>query len=362
MKNRMIRKRNLPRFGRELFFFLVLITFLGCSDDENNGQPGPQWKKLGLDGKTVNEMQIANNQLYVATTTGLFKRVMDDEDADFIALGFEGKNVEAIEVMTGESLIVSVYNKSGSESPGLYKSTDDGETWLPLESNFGGNAAEPVFDLERHPDNENVLYATGFSVVAKSSDGGENWTPVYGDWGGFATGISVVEINPNDVNEVWAGGQGAIENGFLLRSINDADWDSWANLVENPTVVKEITFKTGNKEQILVGFEGALLKTTDGGEHWQTLIESDENRFYFGIGMGAGNDGRVYAGGWLKTPSPQPLVLYVSDNGGEAWKEFQFPNESYGGILELQMNAKAGQDIVYIGLDKGGVYQVTFSR
>jgi hypothetical protein len=34
--------------------------------------------------------------------------------------------------------------------------------------------------------------------------------------------------------------------------------------------------------------------------------------------------------------------------------------EPYGGILDLQINAQLGKDIVYIGLDQGGVYEVSF--
>ena len=341
---------------------LIAIILFGCSDDNNTQSRKAQWQKLGLDGRTVNEMHVDAGHLYVATTTGLFTGMIDDANMDFNLLGFEGENVESIAVVGQDALIVSIYDKSGGVPPALYATNDGGETWASLENNFGGSGAEPVFDLELHPLNEHILYATGFSVVAKSTDQGHTWTPVYGDWGGFATGISVVEINPNDANEVWAGGQGAIENGFLVRSENDADWNSWSHLVENPTVVKEITFSPGNKEQVYVGFEGALLKTTDGGINWQTLIESEENRFYFGIGLRDTDDKRVYAGGWLKTSGPQPLILYVSHTGGESWQEIQFPGESYGGILELQVKPEEDKDVLYLGLDKGGVYEVTFSR
>ena len=343
-------------------FFSLALLLAGCNDEKGNHPAQAKWKKLGLDGKVINEMQFSGSSLYVATATGLFKVQVNTMDTDFIPIGFEGKNVEAIQVLAEEALVVSIYDKSGAEPPALYKTSDDGATWLLLENNFGGNGAEPVFDLEVHPNNENVLYATGFSVVAKSLDQGHTWVPVYGDWGGFATGISVVEINRKDENEVWAGGQGAIENGFLVRTKNDADWDSWSDLVENPTVVKEITFSPANKEQVFVGFEGALLKTTDGGTHWQTLIESEENRFYFGIGIRDGDAKRVYAGGWLKTSGQQPLILYVSETGGDSWSEVKFPAESYGGILELQIKQEESKDILYLGLDKGGVYEVTFLR
>lgn len=335
----------------------LVLLIAGCDEDTDNKPLRIEWNKLGLNGKIVNEMQISGATLYVATTTGLFKKQIGDK-SNFFSLGFTDKNVEAIQVLDDGQILVSLFDKSGAELPALYRTDNDGETWTPVGSNFGGNNPEPVFDLTIHPDDENVLYATGFSVVAKSADQGVTWDPVYGSWSGFATGVSVVVVNPHATSEIWAGGQGAIENGFLIRSKNESDWDTWNDLVDNPTVVKEITFADSNKDQVFVGFEGALLKTTDGGDSWQTLIESEQNRFYFGICLQQGNPNRIYAGGWLKTPDPQPLALSVSSNGGQTWEEFEFPNETYGGILEMQMKSDGDTDMLFLGLDKGGVYQI----
>lgn len=340
---------------------LTLMVLVGCSEKDEHKVREVNWRKLGLDGSVVNEIQRSGSTLYVATTAGLFKRDIMEESGDFLPVAFSDQNVEALEVVGDGVIVVSLFDKSGVEPPGLFKTIDHGETWAALPSNFGGGSPEPVFDLEVHPAHQNILYATGFSVVAKSVDQGESWQPIYGSWGGFATGMSVVEINPNNPSEIWAGGQGAIENGFLIRSENESDWDTWSDLVENPTVVKEITFTPGDAQRLFVGFEGALLKTSDGGETWQTLIDSEENRFFFGIGLGADND-RVYAGGWLKRPEPQPLTLMLSADGGTRWEEHTFPGESYGGILELQVRSDEVYDVIYLGLDKGGVYEVSVRK
>ena len=345
------------KFHKTLFAFAVLLA--ACSEDNDQHPSSPTWTKLGLDGKTINEMQLSGSSLYVATTTGLFKRDLDAEANDFLPIGFNNKNVEALLVLGQNKIIVSLFEKDGSETPALYKSNNGGESWTSLDSNFGGEASEPIFDLAVRSDDENILYATGYSVVAKSADQGETWEPIYGDWGGFATGISVVEINPNETEEIWAGGQGAIENGFLIRSENESDWETWSDLAENPSVVKEITFKQGNRENVLVGFEGVLVNSMDGGDSWQTLIDSDDNRFYFGICRSQDNPQTVYAGGWLKTPDPQPLKLFVSRNDGQSWEEFQFQGETYGGILEMQIKNEDDKDVIFLGLDKGGVYQIT---
>ena len=336
---------------------IVLLMF-ACNDDEDKKSSGARWKKLGLDGKTVNEMKIAGSMLYVATTSGLYKMDGSWEEDDFELIGFENKNVEAIEIMTAGHIVASLFDKTGAEPPALFRTTDDGASWTEIDSDFGGDAREPIFDLELHPHNQNVLYATGFSVVALSTDGGNHWEPKYGDWGGFATGLSVVEINPKD-NRIWAGGQGAIENGFLLSSADGIEWQSWNDLVENPTVVKEITFSDVDEDEIFVGWEGALQRTDDGGATWETLIDSEETRFFFGICLRPGEPQKVYTAGWVKTPNPQPLVLFSSDDGGASWDEIRYANEQYGGVLDMQIKQEDGKDVLVLGLDKGGVYQVT---
>lgn len=341
---------------KQFGFFALAVFVIACSDDKDNG-PHIQWTKLGLDGKTVNEIQFTGSTLYVATTTGLFKMDVNAQ-GNFEVVGFADENVEAIEVFSVDEMIVSIFNRQSGEPPALFRTDDAGETWDEIDSNYGGSFPEPVFDLERHPENENILYAAGYAVLAKSLNGGLEWEPIYGAWGGIATGVSVVELNPFAGNEIWAGGQGPIENGLLLRSSNESDWHVWGDLVANPTTVKEIAFSEKDAGEIMVGFEGALIKTDDGGEHWKTLIESEDNRFYFGICRRNQDTKRVYTGGWLKTTDPQPLILFVSDDGGDTWREYRYISETYGGILEMQIRKNAGYDELYIGLDKGGVYRV----
>jgi len=109
---------------------------------------------------------------------------------------------------------------------------------------------------------------------------------VWGEWGGFGSGVSFVKLNPHRPVEIWAGGQGAIENGFLVMSTDGGnEWVEWFDLVENPTVAKEIVFDPVDPKIGYVGFEGALMGTLDRGETWQELIKSSENRFFFGIAV-----------------------------------------------------------------------------
>lgn len=342
-------------------FVIISVTLvsISCSDNETKTPSGLQWKKLGLDGKTVNQLQLSDDKLYVATNAGLFVK---KGTAEFVSLGFANKNVQAVEVMDGDKILASIYDKSGVEPPALYRTDDAGETWTLMQTDFGKGHPEPVIDLAIHPQDKNIIYATGLAVVAKSSDGGIGWQSIYGSWGGLASGISVVTLNPHEPSEVWAGGQGAIENGYLLRSRDETAWDQWTDLVDNPTVVKEISFPNSHFNEVYVGFEGALLKSINGGSSWQTLIQSDVHKFFFGVCINAENARRVYTGGWVKTSAEQPLVVHISDDGGGAWRDLSYEAEPYGGIWDMAMKTEGDHDILYLGLDKGGVYQVKIAQ
>ena len=333
---------------------LLLFISVGCDNDEPV-QVEPQWKKLGLNGYTINELELRGDAIYAATDGGLyFKKI--NENTDFTLLGLPDLNIEDVVVLSESEILVSVVDRSFQEPPALYETQNGGQTWEEIEHNFGGDSGgEPVFDLAVSEGTSPVLYGSGFAVVARSSDQGRTWQPIWGDWGGFATGVSTVEICPQ-TNAVWAGGQGAIENGFLLYSADESEWTSWTDLVPNPTVVKEIAFE--DADRLFVGFEGALLRTSDKGNTWKTVIESDDNRFFFGIALRRDNPDHVFAGGWLKTPDAQPLLLYHTSDGGNAWKTFSYSSEEFGGIYDMVSISEAGRERIFLGLYKGGIYEV----
>jgi photosystem II stability/assembly factor-like uncharacterized protein len=338
-------------------YCVSLLFIISCDDGEETTKE-IQWKKLGLDGKVINQLKASDETLYAATNAGLYRRGLSSDAADFTLMGFENKNVQALQILDSHEIIVSLVDRSGIEQPALHKTTNDGQSWTKIQSNFGGNVAEPLYDLAVHPGDKNILFGAGVGVVAKSADGGLHWEPVYGDWGGFASGVSVVTLNPKDPAEIWAGGQGAIENGFLLKSENGTYWQTWDDLVANPTVVKEITFSDTNNDQVLVGFEGALLKTNDSGQTWETLIDSEVHKFFFGARIRPGNPNRIYAAGWIKTSAPQPLVLHISNTAGHTWIEHTHAPEAFGGVWDMEMQSEEGRDRIFLGLNKGGVYEV----
>ncbi len=342
---------------------LVLIAVVACSNDDDNPPAASnfEWQQLGLDGLKVNELTLENNVLFAATENGIFKKDITTNQG-FEEFGLQGKNVETILVVAGEEILASVVDFQSDIEIEIYVTQNSGDQWQILESNFGGGfEPQGLWDFHKHPTQQNTLYATGNYLVAKSINKGISWEPIFGDWDQFARATAVVAVNPYIDDEIWLGGQGGIEDGYLVRLKNENEVDRWLDLVPNPTTAQKIVFDNQNPQSIYVGFEGALLKTTSNGASWQTLIdEINTSRFFNGIALSSLEPNTVFAAGWLKGGEPQPLILYYSFDKGVTWEEERFLDESYGGVEDMVLKTEGNTERIFLALDKGGVYEVVY--
>jgi len=342
--------------------FLTLFIIISCNSDndpEKDKENQFLWKQIGLNGIKVNKLVFLENFLYAATEDGIYKKNVNVEES-FVALGLQGKNIETILVFDQEEIIASILDFKDGEQIGIYRTTNGGLNWEIMETNFG-DGIEPhiVWEFLRPFEAGNTIYATSNYLLARSEDKGITWTPVWGDWGQFARATSAVAINPLLPNEIWLGGQGGIEDGYLVHLENEIEINRWLDLVPNPTTVKKIAFDSQNPQTIYVGFEGALLKTSSNGQSWETLIdEHQSSKFFFGINISELDNNKIYAAGWLKGNEPQPLVLYYSVDKGLTWKQDIFTAEQYGGVLDMLLKTEGNKERLFLALDKGGVYEV----
>ena len=67
--------------------------------------------------------------------------------------------------------------------------------------------------------------------------------------------------------------------------------------------------------------------------------------------------GRVYAAGAVNTDQPQYLVLLVSDDQGESWREVRDPGRTRTGVESLWFRAEGEAEELYLGT-RDGVFRV----
>ncbi len=217
-----------------------------------------------------------------------FRPVFDRKPVQSIgAVAIDPSNPKIVWVGTGESWV----RNSVSVGDGVYKSTDGGENW----TNMGLRDSEHIAKILVDPKDSNrvLVCATGHlwddnqeRGVYQTSDGGQTWKKVLGGANG-STGCGFMALSPQEPKTVFA-------------SLWDFRRQGW-------------TFRSG-------GPGSGLYRSSDGGEHWTELNESNSK------GLPEKPWGRVAV---AVAPSKPQVVyanieskksaLYRSDDGGKSW-------------------------------------------
>jgi photosystem II stability/assembly factor-like uncharacterized protein len=349
-------------FQRLPYLLGALLLISSCDDDDGSTTPiGPiSFTQLGLDNLKVYELVLYGDALFAATNDGVFLKKIQSP-TPFTRVGLQGRNVLDIVAFSPDHLIATTGIRGAVvDDPGIHETLDGGTTWN--RSDFGEDGSlETAHSFSQHPSEKGIVYGTGNAVIAKSSDYGRNWDAIWGNWGAFASGAKVAKLNPFRQTDLWYGGQGGIENGYLGYLRNEQPFQQWDDLVDNPTVAVEVAFSGEQGQNILVGFEGALMKTVNNGDDWQQVIDGHTNglRFFYSIEHSKEKNNHVYAGGWLKGEEKQSLVLYISKDAGDTWEAKTFEEEQSGGILSMKAVSERTEEKIFVGLDGGGVYEIT---
>ncbi len=210
---------------------------------------------------------------------------------------------------------------AGSASGGLWKSTDDGMTWIPMTDD------QPVLGVSQlviHPSDPDTMYmATGdgdgtdtYSIgILKTKDGGTSWSTV--GWT-FTQSDNVkvhhLVMNPKDPSILLVS-----TNNGLYKTLNGGkDWYKVAN-----GRYGDIAYKPGDTSVVYSARSGssAFMRSNDGGESFSvvsigTPASSDIGRLE--IAVSQADPSRVYfvAG---DASSQGFYGLYRSDDAGQSF-------------------------------------------
>ncbi len=246
-------QRAFPYDNIPLEKYLKAIRTKEEMSSENYSVANAAWYPVGpsnIGGRiTALDYDPVNNFLYAgAAAGGVFKSTDNGNSwipkTDFFpslsigALVIDPNNSGVIYCGTGEANI-STDSYAGF---GMLKSTDFGETW-----NLSGlEESRHIAEIEIHPINSNIIYAAVSGGlysksenrgIYKSTDAGANWDRVL-FLNDSASGIDVA-VDPSDINIVYA-----------------AMWER----LRGPSFRKAAGIKTG------------IYKSTDGGANWNQLL------------------------------------------------------------------------------------------
>ncbi|MGI9086580.1 MAG: WD40/YVTN/BNR-like repeat-containing protein [Chthoniobacterales bacterium] len=246
-------------------------------------------------GKTTIFVGAASGGVWKSEDGGTtFKPVFDEQPVQSIgAIAIDPKNSKNIWVGTGEPWT----RNSVSVGNGIYRSTDNGETWTRL----GLPNSERIAKIAISPTNGETAYAavpgplwsdSPERGLYKTTDGGHTWNLIL-KGGNLSTGCSDVDMDPSNPD-------------VLFASMWDFRRKGW-------------TFRSGGDGPDAPSGSG-LFRSTDGGASWTEITPENAQGFpkkpygRIAVAIAPSNAKRVYA----MVESPHS-ALYVSDDGGTTW-------------------------------------------
>lgn len=350
----------MQRTMRRLCLLLALLLlaglsgcdFLSSSDEVSVGS----WAPSGLDGRDVQVLKAGKGQLYAGTKSGLYRRPIRS-DGRWSPAGLQDKRIVDLAWRGDGALLAGVEYTDGETGPVLYKrSPDSGSEWEPYDENYGTPSSQAVRALAAVPGARDTVYARGLRNVARSVDGGQTWTSVWGEWGQAAYQAPLLYVSPHDPGVVFAGGETNIFQPYLIRSSDHgATWNSSGDVsVGGDNAAYSMIEHPTTPGHFLLGMEGRILRSTDGGETWSSVYQPPAYTYVLDfVARQAGGRTAVYAAGSEDGTQAGPLTLHRTTNFGDQWERIRYRSGPDSSAVRSMTLVEEGQDRLYLGTIDG---------
>ena len=229
-------------------------------------------------------------------------------------------NVYSIDIFEGDANILYC----GSESGGIFKTTDKGLNWTFLTAAY---PIKSVQEIQIHPTNSNIVFAASSGTLFRTTDGGSTWITVF-----TGTEINDIIIHPSSPNIILIA-----TNSGIFRSTTNGDASSFSNILSNKAFELEVKADDPSVFFALVDDSANKMckfyKSTDNGASftvrstgWLSLNTNDQplagrNDEGGRLAVTPANANRIYAYliGETKSGDAGHIGLWKSDDVGESW-------------------------------------------
>jgi photosystem II stability/assembly factor-like uncharacterized protein len=305
--------------------FCILFVLLSSL----SAQHAPWEKTGGPPGLTVTVIYKANNIVYAGTDTqGIYKSTDDGLNWAAANNGIDRARISDV-IASGGNLLAAA-SSSCSSFNNVFKSTDNGSTWSPT-SGLGDKIVE-AFAIKGSSVYATVGFALGGSAVWRSTDNGNTWQEV-----------------PSPIQnggEIFVSGNAIIvaEDNFIWRSTDDGvSWDvveqfaltgissfarAGTKLFAAETTGIETSTDNGGTWSFSPFSDGAYSFSSDGstiylGSKDKVFKSTDLGTTWMDVSIGLGKGGiqvLLFDGTDLFAGTPADAAgVYRSTNGGQSW-------------------------------------------
>ncbi|MCK4664721.1 MAG: T9SS type A sorting domain-containing protein [Bacteroidales bacterium] len=339
---------------KKIFIFLWALTF-------SSSLLFAQWVNLGLNNLNVTKIQIYSDTAYAATSDGFYKKCISNSDTIWTTFGLQGKEVIDFISFNNQEIIASVYEQFVS----IYKTTDGGTNWIDFQNGFGGTSGSNIcLSLDAHPLYPDTIYARNSYAVAKSTDKGQSWQCVYENWGAVGYQSRVVQIDRNNPNIIWAGGELSLFQAYLLKSTDYGNtWQFIANEInpEENNASNCFFINQNNSDDVFVGMEGRIMRSLNGGSSWLTIFEPATYDYIYDVEVSPNNSNLIYAVGSENGTAHGDLLFYKSYDLGTTWDTIRYLDGSGVYLVaDVEIVKNGNTDELFFASERG-VYKYSNS-
>ena len=197
-----------------------------------------------------------NKVLFVSDSTGIIDMVNHPTNSNILY------------AVAWERIRRPQYRLYGGATSGIYKSTDAGNTWNELTNGLPSAASEKGrISIAISQSNPNVLYARytdaigNIEGVYRTNDGGDSWVEVNSSQltnVGYHWWFSGIYVDPSDENVLY-------NADFVVQKSIDGG-NNWFSVFSGVHVDQHaLAFNTQNNNELLLGNDGGVYKSTDNG-------------------------------------------------------------------------------------------------
>jgi photosystem II stability/assembly factor-like uncharacterized protein len=241
---------------------------------------------------------------------------------------------------TGPTVLCLTVNSAGhlfagTQYAGVFRSTNDGGSWEQVNTGLSDSYVQ-CLAINRSGD---IFAGTISQGVFRSVNNGESWTQI-------KTG-SIWSLAINPTGHIFAGS----DIGIFRSTDNGANWTQ----VKSGGPVQAIAIDSTGR--ILAGgdyYPGHILRSTDDGQTWSTVLTLGLNQEVLSLGVSA--TGIILAGVYYFDPYGSSATsggVFYSADRGETW------TQANGGLTDTHVFALAVNSAghIFAGTTLGGIFR-----